>query len=97
MTITTDTHTIRARYSIENGITHEISKNGYTIEEIISEMIEFANWMPGLANPFEVTSETCTDDGCRVTIEGRYYRVDVDGDYTDETDSMIIVIEAWEK
>lgn len=95
--ITTATHTIRARYTIENGISHEISKNGYTIEEIISEMIEFANWMPGLATPFEVTSETRSGDDFRVTIEGRYYRVDMDGDYTDETNSMIIVIEAWEK
>lgn len=95
--ITTATHTIRARYSIENGISHEISKNGYTIEEIISEMIEFASWMPGLATPFEVTDNTATEYGVKVIIEGEYYRVNEDGDYIDETDRMIIVIEAWEK
>lgn len=96
--ITTATHTISARYSIENGInSYEVSTNGSTLPEIIREMLEFANWMPGLARTFDVTSETSMGDGVRVIIEGEYYRVNADGDYTEETDAVIIVIEAWEK
>lgn len=96
--ITTATHTISAHYSIEGRVnSHELTTNGSTLPEIIREMLEFANWMPGLAVPFEVTSETSTGDGCRVTIEGKYYCVNADGDYLEETDRMTIVIEAWEK
>lgn len=98
MTITTDTHEIRAYYSIDGGIvTHEITKNGYTVEEIIDEMIRFLDWMPGLATPFEVTNNTTTEDGFKVTIEGEGFRFNKDGDETDEKDRMIVVIEGVEK
>lgn len=98
MTITTDTHTISAYYSIDGGIvTHEISKNGYTIEEIIDEMIAFLDWMPGLATPFEVTDSTATKEGFKVTIEGEGYRFNNEGDPTNDIDRMIVVIEGEKK
>lgn len=97
MTINTDTHTISAYYAVDGEIaTHEISKNGYTIEEIITEMIDFANWLPGLAAAFAVESDDRTDDGFQVTIKGKFYRANEDGDLTDKTDTMTITIAGWE-
>lgn len=96
--ITTITHEIKAHYSIENGVnSHELTIDGSTLHEIIREMLDFWNWMPGLATAFEVTSETDTGDGCRVIIEGELHRANKDGDYLEETERVIIVIEAWEK
>lgn len=96
--ITTDTHTINAYYTLNNGIdSYELETNGDTLDEIIADMLEFANDMPEKATRFEVTSDTRTDDGFKVTIEGEIYHTNEDGYSTDETDTMTIIIEGWEK
>ena len=94
----TATHTINAYYAINNSIdSHELEINGTTLDEIIAEMIDFANGMEEKATTFEVTSDTRTEDEFKVTIEGEVYRTDQDGDFTDDTDTMTIIIEGWEK
>ena len=96
--LTTTTHTINAYYTLNNGIESiELNTNGDTLDEIIADMIDFTNGMEEKATDFEVTSDTRTDDDFRVTIEGEVYRTDEDGDFTDETDTMTITIEGWEK
>ena len=94
--ITTDTHTITAYYVLNNGIdSYEIATNGNTLDEIITDMLEFLNGMPEWATRFEVTSDVRTDDEFKVTIEGEIYHTNEDGYSTDETDTMTITIEGW--
>ena len=96
--LTTATHTINAYYTINNGIdSHELETNGTTLDEIIADMLEFANGNPEKATRFEVTSDVRTDDEFKVTIEGEIYHTNEDGYSTDETDTMTITIEGWEK
>ena len=96
--ITTDTHTINAYYLLNDYFdTYEITTNGHTIDEIVADMLEFANDMPEKATRFEVTSDVRTDDEFKVTIEGEIYHTNEDGYSTDETDTMTIIIEGWEK
>lgn len=98
MTITTDTHEIRARYRLADfSGGYEIAISGYTLDEIIDDMIKFLDWLPGLATPFEVTDNIATEDGFQVVIEGEGFRFNEDGDPTDETDRMTITIEGEKK
>ncbi|ATW58549.1 hypothetical protein SEA_DARWIN_97 [Corynebacterium phage Darwin] len=96
--ITTSTHHIYAYYLINDDFkAHDLPTYGDNLEEIIAEMIDFASGMPGLAAPFEVASDTRTGDEFKVIIKGEAYRTDEDGDFTDETDTVTIVIAGWEK
>ena len=96
--ITTDTHTINAYYCLNDGIvTYDLDTNGTTLDEIIADMIDFANGMEEKATAFEVTSDTRTEDEFKVTIEGEVYRTNEDGDFIEDTDTMTITIEGWEK
>ena len=96
--LTTATHTINAYYTINNGIDSiELNTNGDTLDEITTDLIDFANGMEEKATDFEVTSDTRTDDDFKVTIEGEVYRTNEDGDFIEDTDTMTITIEGWEK
>ena len=96
--ITTDTHTINAYYLLNDYFdTYEITTNGHTIDEIVADMLEFANDMPEKATRFEVTSDTRADDVFKITIEGEVYQTNEDGDFIEDTDTMTITIEGWEK
>ena len=97
--ITTDTHRIDAFYTINDGIkTYDIGINGNTLDEIVDDMLVFANYyMEEKATDFEVTENDITEDNFKVTITGEVYQTDQDGDFTQDTDTMTITIEGWEK
>ena len=96
--VTPSTHNIYAYYTLNDDFAIcDIATYGDTFEEIIADMLKFANGMPDMAKTFEVASYTHIGDEFKVTIDGEVYRTNEDGDFTEDTDKMTITVEAWKK
>ena len=97
-----DTHNIEARYEMHNGLyAFEINTNGYTLEEMTADMIEFFNDMHEAATEFELVDviEQHDDDNCvRIEIQGDFYKEDDDNPRDpNQLEAVTVIIEAIEK
>lgn len=73
----------------------ELETNGNTHAEAVADLIEFWNSTADdkVVTNFEVYSEEKTDDETITVIKGDIAARDEDGEFTDETDEITIVVE----
>lgn len=96
--ITTDTHDIRATYTVAGtGEWHEIDVNGYNLTEIIDDMLTFWNEADNRAQKFTVANKFNEDDATTVVeIVGEVYGVD-NGIVDTPIDAVIVQVTATER
>lgn len=86
-----------AYYYINNdaGTAHPIDTNGTTHAEAVADLIDFWNSTTEdkVVEPFETYSEDDNDDETITIIKGDIAARDEDGDFTDETDEITIIVE----
>ena len=93
--ITTESHTVSAGYVID-GIDYgsRLDVDGYTLAEIISDMVDFWNCADERASEFEVDRIEYTDGDAEVTISGDVFTSDADGAHTTDTNRIDVIITA---
>lgn len=86
-----------AYYYINNDDTNaiELEANGNSHAEAVADLIEFWNGTVDdkVVEAFEVYSEEDNDDETVTVIKGDIAARDEDGDFTDETDEITIIVE----
>lgn len=73
----------------------ELETNGNTHAEAVADLIDFWNSTTEdkVVEPFEVYSEDDNEDETVTTIKGDIAARDEDGEFTDETDEITIIVE----
>lgn len=87
-TINTDTHEITANYAINGVWGNVVETNGYTLQEVLDDMLEFWNEADETTEPFEVTGIDEDADRTEITIEGIQI-----GEYGDRVETNTITVE----
>ena len=86
-----------AYYYINNdaGTAHPIDANGTSHAEAVADLIDFWNSTVDdkVVEAFEVYSEDDNEDETVTVIKGDIAARDEDGDFTDETDEITIIVE----
>lgn len=86
-----------ASYYINNNDANaiELETNGNSHAEAVADLIEFWNSTVDdkVVTDFEVYSEDDNDDETITVIKGDIAARDEDGDFTDETDEITIIVE----
>lgn len=100
--VTARTHTIRARYEITPGVDGiEVDTNGYTLVEIVLDLLEFFNAAEETAVSFTLdTINDIYDDQSdfTVTLKGEFFATTHNGEYDKNSrESVNVIIEAIEK
>ena len=77
------------------GTAHPIDTNGSTHTEAVDDLIDFWNSTVDdkVVEPFEVYSEEDNDDETITIIKGELAARDEDGEYTDDTNEITIIVE----
>ena len=96
MNITTDTHKITASYTYEETyLWYDLDVNGYTLEEIVKDMIWFWDSSPEAAEAFEVEDRDIVEGDHVVGISGGVRAYDLDGFPSEtEVDYVYVLITA---
>lgn len=94
----TDTHNIRATYTVgDSHEWHEIDVNGYTLTEIITDMLDFWNDADNCAEKFTVADKFNEDDATTVVeIVGAVYGDD-DSIVDMPIDAILVQVTATER
>ena len=96
MSITTDTHKITASYTYEETYQwYDLEINGYTMGEVVADMIWFWDSSPEAAEAFGVEDYDIVEGDTVVGISGGVRAYDRDGFPSEtEVDSVYILITA---
>lgn len=101
--ITTDTHNIDAYYELindgfESGA-QPVDVNGNTLKEITNDLITFFNESEETAENFEIYEESNVDGDVTIKLHGAFYKYNEagEGEYSEETIAVEVVIQATEK
>ena len=70
--------------------------NGYTLHQIIDDLLQFFNGMEERAEEFAIWNVTNDDDGefVEIIIKGSLRKFDADHGYTDESDPVTVTVYA---
>ena len=96
--VTIESHRVSAGYQIDGTLFKTpVSIDGYTLNEIITELVDFFNSMEVHADDFSVWKVTGDAEYLEIIIKGSLLRFDVDHEYTGESDPVTVSILATEK
>lgn len=95
--VTIETHRVSASCEVHGaGMSNAVGINGYTLKDIVDDLIDFFNGMEEYVEEFE-TWQVNQDDNhalIDIIIKGRLARFDAKHGYTDETDPVTITVRA---
>ena len=92
MNINTDTHKITASYMINNTYQwNDLDVNGYTMDEIVFDMLDFWNDSPETVDTFTPEDPDIVEGDHVVGISGSVRALDLDG-FTSETETDYVYI-----
>ena len=96
MDITTDTHKITASYMINSTYQwNDIDVNGYTLDEIAADMLEFWDGQIDTVEDFTIVDRDIVEGNPVVGLNGRVRALDSDGFPSEtETDDIYVLITA---
>ena len=96
MNINTDTHKITASYMINNTyVWHDIDVNGFTLDEIAADMLEFWDGQIDTVEDFMIVDRDIVEGDPVIGLNGRVRALDLDGFPSEtETDDIYILITA---
>lgn len=96
--VTIESHRVSAGYQIDGTIAETpVSINGYTLNEIITDLVDFFNSMEEHADDFNVWKVTGDTEHLEIIIKGSLRKFDADHGYTDVTAPVTVSILATEK
>lgn len=95
--VTIESHRVSASYDIQGaGMSIAVGINGYTLHQIIDDLLQFFNGMEERAEEFAIWNVTNDDDGefVEIIIKGSLRKFDADHGYTDESDPVTVTVYA---
>lgn len=98
--VTIESHRVSASYDVHGaGMSTAVGINGYTLKDIVNDLIDFFNGMEERAEEFAIWKVTNDDNGefMEVIIKGWLARFDADHGYTDESDPVTVTVYAVQK
>ena len=96
--VTIESHRVSAGYQVDGTIAETpVSINGYTLNEIITDLVDFFNSMEEHADDFNVWKVTGDTEHLEIIIKGSLLRFDVDHGYKGESAPVTVSILATEK
>ena len=93
--VTIESHRVSAGYQIDGTIAETpVSINGYTLNEIITDLVDFFNSMEEHADDFNVWKVTGDTEHLEIIIKGSLRKFNADHGYTDESDPVTVTVYA---